>query len=125
MTTTGNASMKKVTIKVPHGDQKTLRVERYIEVTGVALGPFIIHESVDGLSGWVVTHAASGFAIQKRIPRKDRALWLAGELNGYPVWDFTTPKGMNIPTEILEKISQARAAVMRPVPNALLGGLQP
>lgn len=106
--------MKKVKITVPCGKDCTRKVEEWVEVTGTALGPFVIHRSIQGVEGWTVTHAKTGFVVQDSIARKDHALWLAGELNGYPVWDFATPgDARNIPEKTLEKIREARAVAMR------------
>lgn len=104
--------MKKVKITVPVGNQKTKQVEGYREVSGIALGPFVVHRSVLPVEGWTVTHVQTGFVIHQGIPRQSRALWLAGELNGYDVWEFSTPAdSLRIPAPVREKITEARRAV--------------
>lgn len=105
--------MNKVKITVPVGDRITWAVEGYVEVEGIALGPFVIHRAVLPIEGWTVTHAKTGFVVQQGIPRKDRALWLAGELNGYPVWEFSVASAArNIAPKVLEKIREARGLAM-------------
>lgn len=66
-------------------------------VTGFDVGPFFVHRGIDDAEGvrfthadecdlWHVTHRASGFAAQKRIPTHARAIWLAQRLMSFGNW---------------------------------------
>lgn len=90
--------------------------------TGIDVGPFFIHEDVsdDGMLAvaddmancgwWHVTHIASGRAVQKGIPSKERALWLANKLLAFDVWAGDTKASIlaNIPPEVVTQIKVLR-----------------
>lgn len=106
--------MNTVTIRVPYGKRGEQRVaDGYKEVSGLAVGPFVVHEDIDDDTSWTVTHAASGYAVQRSLPALENALWLARELNELPVWDFDTPEGVKkIRPRVLGQIHAARGAAM-------------
>lgn len=85
-----------------------------LSIPGERIGPFAVHmtpESAD--REWTVTHAATGYAIQRFLPSEVRAKWLARKLSEMDVWGFDDPQAARtISKDDMEAITVLRVDAM-------------
>ena len=93
--------------------------------TGFDVGPFFVHldladneamtvSGTDDVGDWVVTHRASGFAVQKGIPTPWRAIWLAQQLLAKSSWSGSSKDAVlaTLNTSVVDEIRVLRADAM-------------
>jgi hypothetical protein len=102
--------MAKVTIK----QQNTINSETS-EVTVLCerIGPFAIHRMPENPLAWTLSHARTGYAVQRHLPSDKRAEWLARKLMALKVWGFSDPQDVRkFDKDILAQITVLRADAM-------------
>lgn len=105
--------MNKVTMSLPTGNNETKEIYRHVEVSGEAVGPFLVHRCICYRRGWTVTHMKSKFAAHVGLPTKKRAMWLAKELGKLDVWNFDNfEEAKLIPKDVLAAVKVMRADAM-------------
>lgn len=92
--------------------QKNTRSGEITKMTmpGESVGPFAVHMTPESSDGdWTVTHAATGYAIQRFLPSEARAKWLARKLSEIDVWGFDDPQA----AKSISKDDMAAITVLR------------
>lgn len=80
-------------VKIAQKNLETGLITKF-SIQGKRVGPFFIHDSSESEREWTVTHASTGYAVQRSLNSEARAKWLAVELSKLDVWAFSDPKSV-------------------------------